>query len=76
MFTFNLSDKNLIVSIQKSFNKDLPVFDLEKEKNGLQMVLSNKIRTDVLKTIGDDTPVKQFVELQETSWPTKVPNGK
>ncbi|MEC7275593.1 MAG: SurA N-terminal domain-containing protein [Bdellovibrionota bacterium] len=63
MFTFNLSDKNLIVSIQKSFNKDLPVFDLEKEKNGLQMVLSNKIRTDVLKTIGDDTPVKQFVEL-------------
>lgn len=62
-YQFDLTGKKLIVSIEKSYNKDLPMFDAEKEKNGLQMVLSNKIRQEVLKVIGDDTPVKQFVNL-------------
>ena len=63
IFTFDLSGKTQIVAIEKSSNKDLPAFDRKKEKNGLQMVLSNKIKQNVLKTIGDNTPVKQFAEL-------------
>ncbi len=62
-YEFDLTGKSLIVSIEKSYNKDLPMFDAEKEKSGLQMVLSNKIRQEVLKVIGDETPVKQFVKL-------------
>lgn len=62
-YNFNLPGKNLIVAIEKSYNKDLPQFDLEKEKNGLQMVLSNKIKQTVLKEIGDEVAVKQFVNL-------------
>lgn len=62
-FNFDLAGKNLIVSIEKSYEKDLPDFDHKKEKNGLQMALSNRIKTTVLKTIGDDVAVKQFVKL-------------
>lgn len=62
-FNFNLPGKSLIVAIEKSYNKDLPQFDLQKEKNGLQMVLSNKIKQAVLKEIGDEVAVKQFVNL-------------
>jgi peptidyl-prolyl cis-trans isomerase D len=63
IFTFDLTGKTQIVAIEKSSNKDLPVFDRKKEKNGLQMVLSNKIKKSVLETIGESTPVKQFVKL-------------
>lgn len=63
IFTFDLSGKTQIVAIEKSSNKDLPAFDRKKERNGLQMVLSNKIKQNVLKTIGDNTPVKQFMKL-------------
>ncbi|MCF8057662.1 MAG: SurA N-terminal domain-containing protein [Bacteriovoracaceae bacterium] len=62
-YNFALAGKTLIVAIEKSFDKDLPVFDREKEKNGLQMVLSNKIKQAVLKEIGDEVAVKQFVNL-------------
>jgi peptidyl-prolyl cis-trans isomerase D len=62
-YNFDLPSKNIIVAIEKSYNKDLPQFDLKKEKNGLQMVLSNKIKTEVLKEIGDQVAVKQFVQL-------------
>lgn len=62
-YKFNLEDKSLIVAIQKSYNKDLPPFDISKEKNGLQMVLSNKIKQAVLKKLGDEIAVKQFVQL-------------
>jgi peptidyl-prolyl cis-trans isomerase D len=62
-YNFDLPSKNIIVAIEKSYNKDLPQFDLKKEKNGLQMVLSNKIKTEVLKEIGDQVAVKQYVQL-------------
>jgi peptidyl-prolyl cis-trans isomerase D len=62
-YNFDITGKNLIVAIEKSFNKDLPPFDREKEKNGLQMVLSNKIKQAVLKEIGDEVAVKQYVKL-------------
>jgi peptidyl-prolyl cis-trans isomerase D len=62
-FNFDLAGKSLIVSIEKSYDKDLPDFDHKKEKNGLQMVLSNRIKQTVLKKIGDDVAVKQFVKL-------------
>lgn len=62
-FNFDLAGKNLIVSIEKSYEKNIPDFDHKKEKNGLQMALSNRIKTTVLKTIGDDVAVKQFVKL-------------
>jgi len=44
-------------------NKNLPPFDRKKEMNGLQMALSSKLKKDVLKVIGDKTPVKNFVQL-------------
>lgn len=62
-YNFDLTGKSLIVAIQKSYNKDLPPFDIQKEKNGLQMVLSNKIKQNVMRKIGDEITVKQFVEL-------------
>jgi peptidyl-prolyl cis-trans isomerase D len=63
IFTFDLDSKIQVVAIEKSSNKDLPAFDRKKEKNGLQMVLSNKIKKNVLKAIGDNTAVKTFAKL-------------
>ena len=62
-FNFPLPGKNQIISIQKSFDKDLPVFDTQKEKDNLQRVLSDKVRQLVFKKMGDEVAVKQFVEL-------------
>jgi len=62
-YQFDLAAKKQVIAIQKSYNKDLPQFDAKKEKNSLQMVLSNRLKTNVLKKIGDDTPVKQFAEI-------------
>lgn len=63
IFDFDLATKVQIIALQKNNNKDLPPFDRKKELNGLQMALSNKLKKDVLKVIGDNTPVKQLVEL-------------
>ncbi len=63
IFAFDLSDKTQIVNIKKSISKDLPVFDRKKEMKGLQTALSSKLKQSVLKSIGDNTPVKQFAKL-------------
>ncbi len=63
IFDFDLATKVQIIALEKSSNKDIPAFDKKKELSGLQMALSNKLKKDVLKEIGDNTPVKQFVQL-------------
>ena len=56
-------NKIQIVTYQKNYNKDLPMFDLEKEKSGLQNALSQKLRQEVIKTVGEKIKVKQHVNL-------------
>ena len=63
IFDFDLATKTQIIALERNSNKDIPPFDRKKEMNGLQMALSNKLKKDVLKEIGDNTPVKQFVQL-------------
>lgn len=63
VFDFKLPTKIQIVAIEKNMNKDLPLFDRKKEMNGLQTALSSKLKKSVLKIIGDNTPVKQLVQL-------------
>ena len=63
IFDFDLPTKVQIIALQKTMTKDLPPFDRKKEMSGLQMALSNKLKKDVLKEIGDNTPVKQFAQL-------------
>lgn len=64
---FSLTGKNLIVSIKKAQakngEKDEAKFDPEKEKKGLQTALSNKLKQEVMKQIGNTVDVKRFVEL-------------
>lgn len=52
-----------IITYRKNYNKDLPAFDYEKEKSGLQRALADKRKQDILKTISESVNVKQFVKL-------------
>jgi peptidyl-prolyl cis-trans isomerase D len=52
-----------VITYRKNYNKDLPAFDYDKEKSGLQRALSDKRKQDILKTISESVKVKQFVKL-------------
>jgi peptidyl-prolyl cis-trans isomerase D len=63
--TLDLSKDNKahLISYRLNMNKDLPPFDMKKEKSGLASALSSKLKQDILKAIGDTIKVKQYVQL-------------